>query len=296
MIFRRSSRAVIGSSMMWLALTASACSESAAPRSGTELSAQSSGAEASQPRVYASEQLALDAVRCVLRLDEPGAARCQEVAQLGGSSVDGLLRAELDLVDRLSETIGRRARTERMTSARRAGLGRWFDLSIAAAREAALANAAARAHHVEHLRRDPMRASDLDAVEHAARLDTRAVRARVQLDALRAFAREGLEGAADADALAVVIASSRLRGAGVADAAMRVEATQSATDVAIDVAGSSTASIARERTPGDVRSAAVRSSEGPSAEIARQRLAARAAELCPRANSLVQTLCEASVR
>lgn len=292
MKFRRSSLGWLGSAVV--ALATAACSESSIARPSVEL-AQSSGG-AAQPTVFASEQLAFDAVRCVLALDEPGRARCEEVAQLGGASLDGLLRAEHDAVDRLGELVGRRARTERMTAARRAGLGRWFDLSMSAAKEASLANAAARAHHVERLRRDPMRASDLDAVEHAAHLDTRAVRARAQLDALRSFAREGLDGAAEAEAMSVVIASVRLRGASSADSAMRAEATQTATDLAIDVSGSATAAVARDRAPTDERSAALRASEGPSIEAARQRLAARGAEVCPRAISLVQSLCESSVR
>ncbi|MBL8681752.1 MAG: hypothetical protein JNK05_21470 [Myxococcales bacterium] len=293
MIFRRSSLGWLGSAVV--ALAAAACSEGGVARSSVDLT-QSSGGQAPQPAVYASEQLAFDAVRCVLLLDEPGRARCEEVAHLGGASLDGLLRAEHDAVDRLGELIGRRARSERMTSARRAGLGRWFDLSMAAAREASLANAAARAHHVERLRQDAMRASDLDAVEHAAHLDTRAVRARAQLDALRAFAREGLDGASEAEAMAVVIASARLRGAAAADSAMRAEATQTATDLAVDVAGSSTASVSRERAPADERSAALRAAEGPSIEGARERLAARAVAVCPRAISLVRSLCESSVR
>jgi hypothetical protein len=283
-------------SLTVLSLCVWGCTDGAVVRSTLGAAAQLDSVSARAPSATA-DRVAVDAIGCVLGDDSVPRDRCATLAALAGASQDMLVRAEHDVIDRLSEYVGRRARAERMPPARRVGVLRWFDLGIAAAREAALANASARAAHLATVRADPMRGSDLDAVERAVRLDVAAVRARAHLDALRAFAREGMDGAVEADALSVWIATARVEGARHADDMLREDAQQTASELAIDVAGSRSAGVEPRATttPREVRElrGAMRPTvDGVSLDVARARLQARAEELCGRCSDAVRARCE----
>jgi cobyrinic acid a,c-diamide synthase len=241
-----------------------------------------------------AEAIATDAISCVLRAPTVSVERCREIASMAGTTVEGLHRAEHSVVDQLGEVIVRRARSERMMSAQRAGLARWFDLGMAAAREASVATAASRSASLQRARADEMTAGDLDAIESAAQRDTNEVRARAQLDALMAFARERLDGAAEAECIAIVVAMSRVDGARGAHEMTRSDSVQTSVDLAVDVAGAASVRALNERSNSGERAALRASTEAPSLDDASARLRVRASEVCVRASASVRQWCERS--
>lgn len=267
------------------------CSEPASTTALPSSGMASSGgqAQASANRAEA-ETLAVDAIGCVLRGVDSNGERCAQIAALVGVRPAVLARAEHETVEQLGQIVVRRARAERMTAAQRVGIARWFDLGMAAAREAVLAREGSRAAHLTAARANPMTAGDLDAIEFAAARDTAALRARAQLDALRAFAAEGLDGAPEAQALSVLIAMARVDGARGAHEAIRTDAVQSSADLAVDVAGAGSVRALTDRGNSGARSA-MRASEGPSLDDAHARLRLRAGEVCERASAVVRAFC-----
>ncbi len=276
---------------------AAGCAESAplASASGLNASGSSGGSAAA---VSAAESSAIDAVGCVLGTMGVSRERCTELATSAGTTVDRLARADHSVVDQLGEVIVRRARAERMPAPQRAGLARWFDLGMAAAREASVANAAMRAVNLQRARADEHRSGDLDAIEEAAQRDSGDARARAQLDALMTFAREGLDGAREAEAIAVLVALARVDGARQAHESLRADSVQSSVELAVDVAGASSVRALNDRPGNTDRSAQVRASgtEGPSLDQARARLRLRGSEVCARATSAVRAACELSTQ
>jgi hypothetical protein len=242
-----------------------------------------------------AEAIAADAISCVLRASTVSYERCAEIASMAGTTVEGLQRAEPSVIDQLGEVLVRRARSERMSSAKRAGLARWFDLGIAAAREAAIAREASRSSSLQRVRSNQWTAGDLDAIEAAARRDSNEVRARAQLDALRAFAHEGLDGAVEAEAIAIIVAMARVDGAREADEMTRSDAVQTAVDLAVDVAGAPSVRALNERSHGGERAALRVSTEVPSLDDMLARLRLRATEVCARASASVRQWCSRSV-
>lgn len=291
-----------GLAVLSLVATGGACAESGMASGAASVeSAASSGGAASVRTVGSAasstsnaEAIATDAISCVLRASTVSVERCREVASMAGTSVEGLHRAEHSVVDQLGEVIVRRARSERMTSAQRAGLARWFDLGMAAAREASVANVASRSASLQRARADQMTAGDLDAIEAAAQRDTNEVRARAQLDALMAFAREGLDGATEAESIAIVVAMARVDGARGAHEMTRSDAVQSSVDLAVDVAGAASVRALNERSNSGERAALRASTEAPSLEDASARLRVRASDVCARSSASVRQWCERS--
>jgi hypothetical protein len=292
---------ILGSLVLSLAMFASTVGATGCVETSTVAPSMLSSIDAREASGGASaasgaDVMAADAIACVLRDGAVDRARCEAIARVAGSSLTALLRADHDAVDRLGEALGRRARSERMTPAQRVGMARWLDLGLAAAREAAIALDAARAANLTSARRDVERSGDLDAIEAAGHLDATSVRSRSHLDALRRFALEGLDGAREAEAIAVVIAHARLGSARDADASVRADAMQTALDVAVDVAGPGSV----EASPTTVAETSARSragrDEATSIEAARQRLVVRGGAACPRAEGAIRSLCERSVR
>jgi len=283
-----------GLAVLSLVAASAACAESgpsAVASAGLESSASSGGAASVSS---GAEVIATDAISCVLRVSTVSVERCREIAAMAGTSVEGLQRAEHSVVDQLGEVIVRRARSERMTAAQRAGLARWFDLGMAAAREASVALVASRSASLQRARADQMTAGDLDAIEAAAQRDSNEVRARAQLDSLMAFAREGLDGAAEAESIAIVVALARVDGARGAHEMTRSDTVQSSVDLAVDVAGAASVRALNERSSSGERAALRAATEAPSLDDASARLRVRATEVCARASASVRQWCERS--
>lgn len=286
-----------GLALVSLAVASVACAESSSPSAvasvGTSANAESSGGAAIA--TSSAEAIATDAISCVLRASNVSVERCREVASMAGTTVEGLQRADHSVVDQLGEVVVRRARAERMIATQRAGLGRWFDLGMAAAREASVANVASRAASLQRARADQNTAGDLDAIEAAAQRDMSEVRARAQLDALMAFAREGLDGAAEAETIALVVAMARVDGARGAHEMTRSDTVQSSVDIAVDIAGASSVRALNDRVNSGERAALRAGADAPSLDDARARLRVRATEVCARASASVRQWCERSI-
>jgi hypothetical protein len=275
------------------------CAEGAARMGGASAVLAGSSGGSSGAAVVTAELVAVDAISCVLRAPTVPAERCEEIARSAGTTAEGLARADHSVIDQLGEVIVRRARGERMTASQRVGVARWFDLGVAAAREAAVANSAARAASLQRVRASEGGSGDLDAIEAAAARDASEVRSRAQLDALRAFAREGLEGASEAEAIAVIVAIARVDGARGAHETTRADTVQSSVDLAVDVAGASSVRALSERAQtgsGDRGALRATGAEAPSLDDARARLQLRASEACSRASPAVRQWCERSAR
>lgn len=280
---------------------AAACGEAvtASPTltgAGLTESSSSGGAASAAAEASGAQSIATDAISCVLRASSVSAERCREVATMAGTTLEGLQRADHSVVDQLGEVVVRRARSERMPAQQRAGLARWFDLGIAAAREAAVANVAARSASLQRARANEMTAGDLDAIEAAAQRDASEVRSRAHLDSLMAFAREGLDGASDAEAVAVVVALARVDGARGAHEMTRSDTVQSSVDIAVDIAGASTVRALSDRANSGERAALRAGSEAPSLDDARARLRLRATEVCARASGAVRAWCDGAAQ
>lgn len=288
-----------------VALSQSACTESATAANGgfsalPTQSSQTQGQSSSGGPTVVGESpsiaIASTAFACILEDSSATAEQCQSVAQLASASVPQLRRAEADTVERLSEILQRRSRAERMSPTNRVAFARWFDLAMGAAREAAAARVAAQAANIQRIRRDPELSGDLDALEHAARVDAQALAQRSSLDALRSFAHEGNDGAENATALAVAIIATRLRIAENADQALRSDALVVVADLALESAGpvASRASTAHDGSAAN--SAAARTERNESAgTAARAALAQMGTGPCSQAIGSIRALCEHSL-